>query len=139
MRLIHTLTALAVFAVASSAAQAQTSTEYAPGRVYFGTQEKFAAANGAEVYEVVCQGCHMAQGKGASGGGIYPALAANSKLASSQYLIYTIVNGRRGMPPFGNALDDTQVAGVVNYLRSNFGNAYGDGVTPAEVKALRAK
>jgi mono/diheme cytochrome c family protein len=139
MRSIRPLSSVVLLTLASAAAHAQTSTEHAPGRVYFSPQEKFQAVTGAEVYEVVCQGCHMAQGKGAIGGGMYPALAANGKLASSQYLIYTIVNGRKGMPPLGNALDDIQVAGVANYVRSSFGNAYGEVVTPAEVRALRAK
>jgi mono/diheme cytochrome c family protein len=64
-------------------------------------------------------------------------LAANKNLASSTYLIYTVVNGRRGMPPFGNALDDTQIAQVTNYIRSQFGNAYTDTVSAADVKAAR--
>jgi mono/diheme cytochrome c family protein len=79
----------------------------------------------------------MAQGKGAVGGGAYPALAANKNLASATYLVYTVINGRKGMPPFGNALDDAQIAQVTNYIRSQFGNAYTDTVTPADVKASR--
>jgi mono/diheme cytochrome c family protein len=79
----------------------------------------------------------MPQGKGAVGGGAYPALAANKNLASATYLVYTVINGRKAMPPFGMALDDTQIAQVTNYIRSQFGNAYTDSVTAADVKAAR--
>ena len=120
-------------------ARAQVDVEHAPGRVYFSPQEKFSAASGAEVYALVCQGCHMPAGQGAVGGGAYPALAANAKLASSTYLVYTVVNGRKGMPPFGNALDDSQIAQLATYVRTNFGNRYPEPVTAADVKALRAK
>ena len=41
------------------------------------------------------------------------------------------------MPGFGWALSDDQVAAVVNYVRSHFGNAYTDEVTAADVKAAR--
>ncbi len=126
--------ALAALAVPAGA---ETSVQYAPGGAYFRANDKFAAATGAEVYDTICAGCHMPQGKGAVGGGAYPALAANKNLASSTYLIYTIVNGRKAMPPFGNALDDAQIAQVTNYIRSQFGNAYTDTVTPADVKATR--
>jgi mono/diheme cytochrome c family protein len=127
----------AVLVTLAAPAGAQTSVQYAPGGAYFRANDRFAAASGAEVYDTVCAGCHMAQGKGAVGGGTYPALAANKNLASSTYLIYTVVNGRRGMPPFGNALDDTQIAQVTNYIRSQFGNAYTDTVSAADVKAAR--
>ena len=48
-----------------------------------------------------------------------------------------VINGSKGMPPFGALLDDEQVAAVVNYVRSHFGNSYPDSVTPAEVQAAR--
>jgi mono/diheme cytochrome c family protein len=41
------------------------------------------------------------------------------------------------MPPFGALLDDEQVAAVVNYVRSHFGNSYWDRLSPADVKAAR--
>jgi nitrite reductase (NO-forming) len=40
------------------------------------------------------------------------------------------------MPPQGGALNDEQIAGVLTYVRSNFGNKAG-AVTPAEVAAIR--
>ena len=125
------LTALA------SPAIAQTSVQYAPGGDYFRANDRFPASTGAEVYDTICAGCHMPMGKGAVGGGAYPALAANKNLASATYLIYTVINGRKAMPPFGNALDDAQIAQVTNYIRSQFGNAYTDAVSAADVKAAR--
>ncbi len=34
-------------------------------------------------------------------------------------------------------MSDTQVAEVVNYVRTQFGNRYGDAVAPEDVKAAR--
>jgi mono/diheme cytochrome c family protein len=109
------------------------------------------AADGKQVYEHVCQGCHMPEGKGAIGAGQYPALAANPNLASAQYAALTVLNGRRNMPAFGErdlgfdtiwfsvVLTDEQVASVVNYVRSHFGNAFDDQLSAAEVEALRPR
>jgi mono/diheme cytochrome c family protein len=102
---------------------------------------------GAEIYGHICQGCHMPQGQGAKGAGHYPALAANPALVSWQYVALTVLGGKHGMPPFGLPADqvfetrtvhlsDAQVAAVVNYVRSNFGNRYQDAVTAAQVAAL---
>jgi mono/diheme cytochrome c family protein len=41
------------------------------------------------------------------------------------------------MPFFAMQLDDQQIADVVNYVRSHFGNKYRDKVKPADVKQLR--
>ena len=93
---------------------------------------------GEALYKEICQACHMPDAKGASGAGAYPSLAANSKLASKTYPVFVVVNGLKAMPPFGS-LSDRQIADVVNYTRSHFGNRYSDAVTPEEVKALRSK
>jgi len=47
------------------------------------------------------------------------------------------VHGLNGMPPFADMMTDQQIADVVNYVRTHFGNRYRDAVTPAEVKAVR--
>ncbi|AEM42543.1 hypothetical protein, partial [Ketogulonicigenium vulgare] len=42
------------------------------------------------------------------------------------------------MPPLGALLDDQQVADVVNYIRTAFGNAFADpAATPEMVSAAR--
>lgn len=92
--------------------------------------------SGEDVYRHICQGCHMPDAKGAMGAGAqFPALAGNPKLQGSAYPIYVILNGYGGMPWFAGVLDDTQVANVVNYIRTHFGNHYTDAVTPADVAA----
>lgn len=103
----------------------------------FSTGSKFQQTSGEALYRSACLGCHMAQGQGATGGGAFPALAANARLASAEYPIYVVLHGQKGMPPFGNALSDDQVAALVTYLRSNFGNKFEGVVTAESVKKLR--
>ena len=113
------------------------------------TPDAFAKASGEEIYRHVCQGCHMADGRGAVGAGTYPALAENPHLASAQFAAVTVALGRHNMPHFAPEpglgefeafvtlhLDDRQIAAVVNYVRSHFGNHYSDEVTAADVAAL---
>lgn len=92
---------------------------------------------GEAIYKNICQGCHMPDGKGAVGAGMYPPLAGNKKLAAKAYPALIIVRGQKAMPEFGTAFSDAQVAGVVNYIRTSFGNGFADAITPEEVKVLR--
>ncbi len=92
---------------------------------------------GEAVFKGVCQGCHMTDAKGAVGAGMYPALAKDANLETAAYPVSVIVNGQKAMPPLKNFLSDQQVADVVNYIRSNFGNRYKDKVTAADVKTQR--
>lgn len=98
---------------------------------------KFSERSGAALYANICQACHMPDGKGATGAGTFPALAGDGKLATPGYPIAVVVNGLHGMPPVGEMMDDDQVAAVVNYVRTHFGNDYRDAVTAADVKAVR--
>jgi mono/diheme cytochrome c family protein len=109
-----------------------------------------AGMDGRQIYEHICQGCHMADGAGAVGAGHYPALAKDPTLVSRQYMALTILIGRRNMPAFGAkhapaflgppvALTEAQIAAVINYIRTNFGNRYKDSITAAEVAALDQK
>jgi mono/diheme cytochrome c family protein len=97
----------------------------------------FTETNGETLYANVCQACHMSDGKGAIGAGAYPALAGDQKLEAAGYPIHAVVQGRHGMPPVGVMMTDDQVAAVVNYVRTHFGNDYRDAVTAADVKAVR--
>ena len=92
----------------------------------------------------------MQDASGAVGAGHYPALAKNPTLASRQYMALTILTGRRNMPACGArhaigfggpaaVLSETQIAAVVNYVRTHFGNHYKDQITAAEVEALDVK
>jgi mono/diheme cytochrome c family protein len=93
--------------------------------------------SGEELYKGICQGCHMPDAKGAIGAGAYPALSHDSRLTAAIYPLTVVLNGQRAMPPFGADLSDEQVANVINYVRTHFGNHYQDAVTPAAVKAAR--
>jgi len=101
------------------------------------TGSGIGVTGGAAVYQHVCQGCHMPGGRGAKGAGYFPALAGDSNLASPIYPVTMVLNGRGGMPWFNGMLSNTQIAEVVNYVRSHFGNHYDDAVTPSQVAALR--
>jgi mono/diheme cytochrome c family protein len=92
---------------------------------------------GEAIYKGICQDCHMADARGGTGAGIYPALAKNPKLAEPGYPVSVVVHGQKAMPPFGGSLNDQQIADVVNYVRGHFGNSYKDKVTPADVKTAR--
>ena len=97
----------------------------------------FTMQGGEAVYRGVCQGCHMADAKGATGAGSYPALANNSRLAEAGYVVTMVLNGHKGMPPFRGHFTDQQVADVVNYVRSHFGNQYRGEVKAQDVKGVR--
>lgn len=92
------------------------------------------ARTGAEVYRMYCQACHMADGKGAVGAGAFPALSNNARIGTAAYAIYIIEKGKGGMPWFSDGLSPPQVAQVVNYIRTNFGNRYTDTVSAADVE-----
>jgi len=103
----------------------------------FDMTPRFKEATGPEIYQHICQGCHMPDAKGAVGAGAYPALAKNAHLQSAAYPALVLINGQRAMPSF-SGLSDEQIANVVNYVRNAFGNRYPKLITPNEVKALRA-
>lgn len=98
---------------------------------------KFNEQTGEALYTNLCQACHMSDGKGAVGAGRYPSLARNETLKANGYSISLILRGQNAMPPFGRMLSDDQVAAVVNYIRTHFGNDYTDAVTAQDVKDAR--
>jgi len=113
------------------------------------TGQTTALTSGEQIYAQICQGCHMPGGLGAEGAGRYPALAGNPALASANYVVITVLNGRRNMPAFKpienfefffgpTFLDDQQVAEVVNYIRTHFGNDFADPISAADVAALHS-
>lgn len=120
---------LAAFVATGAAAQSSDGT--------FSSNQRFVPKDGEVLFRSICQGCHMPDAKGAVGAGKYPALAKNEKLEASGYPVFIVLNGLQGMPPFGMYLDDEQVAAVVNYVRTHFGNDYKDKITADDVKAVR--
>ena len=103
----------------------------------FADPSRFVATGGEEIYRGVCQGCHMPEGEGAVGAGVYPPLASNPTLETAEYPIYLVIHGQKAMPPFGRMLDDAQVAAVVEYIRTHFGNDFPDPVPPEAVRDAR--
>jgi len=132
-----------VLALAAGGARPDTTT--AAGMFGAGHLE---STSGEVIYQQICQGCHMPDGRGASGAGHYPALAGDRALQSAQFMALTLIEGRRNMPAFGGisqegfnyivpTLDDEQIAAVTNYVRTHFGNHFKGTISAAEVKALR--
>jgi mono/diheme cytochrome c family protein len=105
----------------------------------FANPARFAEQDGGALYRDVCQACHMANGAGAAGAGRYPALARNEHLSQAGYPVLVVLDGHKSMPGFASMLSDAQVASVVNYVRTHFGNAYADPVSPADVAAVRPR
>jgi mono/diheme cytochrome c family protein len=131
--------AFAVGLLTSRFARADTATIFSTSAIH--------GTDGRRIYEAICQGCHMADARGAVGAGSYPALAQNRKLISRQFMALTVLAGRGNMPAFGvkhaigflgspATLSDEQIAAVVNYVRTHFGNHFADSITAAEVTAL---
>jgi mono/diheme cytochrome c family protein len=103
--------------------------------------------SGEDIYDQVCQGCHMSHGEGAAGAGHYPKLAGDPALASWRYVALTVLQGRNNMPAFSAPsqlewdgptlhLSHAQVADVVNYVRSHFGNSYRERISADDVAKL---
>ncbi|HYC48209.1 MAG TPA: cytochrome c [Burkholderiales bacterium] len=112
-----------------------------------GPAEEFRR-QGAQIYEKSCAGCHGDHGEGAVGA--YPALAGNRAVTlhvpanviravlSGGYLPATAGNPRPyGMPPFSHVLSDEEIAAVLSYIRSAWGNA-AQPVSPLEVLQYRS-
>ena len=89
--------------------------------------------HGAALYEKNCAECHGADGKGVPR--VYPPLAGNRSLADQSAInpIRMVLNGGfppstggnprpYGMPPFGVAMSDAEVAAVVSFIRASWGN-----------------
>jgi mono/diheme cytochrome c family protein len=112
----------------------------------FTSRAAIGSLSGEQIYDHICQGCHMSGAQGAVGAGSYPRLAGNKKFVSWEFVALTVLNGRNGMPPFGQPanqglsrathLTDAQIADVVNYVRSHFDNKYKTDVTATQVAAL---
>ena len=105
-------------------------------------------ASGQSVYNDVCAVCHQPSGEGTEE--TYPPLAGSEWVNGDPGRIVRIVlSGLTGpvsvagveyssvMPAWGATLDDAQIAAVVTYVRSAWGNR-GAPVTVAEVAAIRA-
>ena len=110
-------------------------------------QREQLLSSGAKLYEKHCAECHKADGTGKFPA--YPPLAGNRSLQAQIAInpVRIVLNGGYppstggnprpyGMPPFGHVLNDEEVAAVVSYTRTSWGNQ-GTLVEPAEVSRYR--
>lgn len=106
------------------------------------------AANGQAVFGRTCVTCHQANGQGLAGA--FPPLARSPYVSGEKAkLIRLVLNGLSGpvtvggqrfngvMPPWKGQLSDAEVAAVLTYVRSSFGNTAG-AVSAPEVQQERA-
>jgi cbb3-type cytochrome c oxidase subunit III len=108
------------------------------------TEQQVAAAGpgvassvGQSIYAAKCTACHQATGKG-GGGGIFPALANNPHVnaADPTPILTTIEHGKGVMPSWKGQLSAADIAAVVTYIRSAWGNK-ADVVTESMVSAIK--
>jgi len=106
-------------------------------------------AHGEAVFTANCAACHQASGEGLPGA--FPPLKGNAAVndADPTLHIHTVLFGAHGltiggvsyasqMPPFGPQLSDQDVADVIDYERSAWGNR-GAPVSAAKVATIRSR
>ena len=107
------------------------------------------AQDGGQLYTLYCSACHGSDGLGATGGA-FPPLAESSWVdGDPDRAIKIVLNGLNGpvevsgktynleMPPQGAMLQDDQIAAILTFVRSSWGNQ-APAITSAQVKATRA-
>jgi len=92
-----------------------------------------AQTNGATLFAQNCAACHQAQGQGVPGA--FPALAGNTFVQGDQKAVASVLlHGRGGMPNFSEDLSNENIAAVLTYVRS----AWGNHAPPVDVAAVAA-
>ncbi len=132
-------------ATAGTASAATRSNSSQPGAVAGGDD----AAKGASLYTANCSACHQATGEGLPGA--FPPLKANEVVNDDNATehIHVVLRGLQAtriggvlyggaMPPFAGTLSDADIAAILDYERSSWGN-HGKSVVAAQVAAERAK
>ncbi len=115
------------------------------------------AQSGSSLFSQYCQACHQAGGQGQPG--YFPPLAGHvqeilAKKDGRTYLVNVLLYGLQGeivvkgkkyngaMPALGSQLKDAEIAAILNYISTSFGNKLPPGQKPftaQEVKAQRSK
>ncbi len=141
----------ATAASAAGAALASSAAGTASGAAGTGSASGAAAQieHGQTLFTANCAACHQASGEGLPGA--FPPLKGNAAVndADPTLHIHTVLYGAHGitiggvkyssaMPPFGPQLSDQDVAAVIDYERSAWGN-HGRPITPQEVAKVRAR
>ena len=107
-----------------------------------------AAVDGASVFSSRCAACHQATGQGLPGA--FPPLAGSEfVLGDGERAVRIVLRGlsgpvtvkglpfNNGMPAWADQLSDAEIAAVLTYVRSSFGNV-APAVTADVVAAQRA-
>jgi mono/diheme cytochrome c family protein len=113
-------------------------------------EEVKVARTGQQLYTRICVSCHMPNGQGLAG--INPPLAGSEWLTKdSSVPIRIVLHGLMGeievagskyngvMSPWGSQMSDQEVANVLNYVRSSWGNKSDVELTAEMVKEQRDK
>ncbi len=94
-----------------------------------------SAETPANLFGQNCAACHQPQGQGVPGA--FPALAGDPVVKGDpRAAAWIVIHGRGGMPNFSADLSDADIAAVLTYVRSSFGN-HAPPVLPATVAAVR--
>lgn len=103
----------------------------------FGLAAAAHAATPQSLFNDNCSACHQTSGKGVKGA--FPALAGDPFVqGDAGPMLATVLAGRAGMPAFKDEIGDADLASIVTYVRTSWGNK-GKPVAPADVAAARAK
>jgi len=112
--------AMAIIAVLAAGASAPSRAQQMDGKALFMKN---------------CAACHQASGKGIPGA--FPALAGNKFVQGKGADVATVLlKGRGGMPDFSDSLSDQEIAAILSFVRSNWGNQ-ATPLSEPEVLALR--
>lgn len=76
---------------------------------------------GPVIYAQMCMSCHGDQGQGSVG---VPGLSGNGGVTANNPdgVIAIVKHGRRAMPGFSDKLSDVEIAAIVSYVRTAWGN-----------------
>jgi cytochrome c6 len=80
-----------------------------------------APADGKTLFARNCAACHQVNGRGIPGA--FPALVASAVVTGApDEVADVLLKGRGGMPDFSASLDDADIAAVLTYARTSWGN-----------------
>jgi len=107
------------------------------------------AQDGGQLYTTYCAACHGVNGEGAQNGQFPPLAGSPWPVGNPDRAIKILIAGLHGevdvngktwnleMPPQGAMLPDDQIAAILTYVRSSWGNK-APGVETSRVKTVRA-
>ena len=118
-----------------------------PAEAYLSGPDPSSMQRGQKIYEQTCLPCHQADAGGVPG--MTPPLQNSAYVQGpATKVIGIVLNGLNDgveidgetysnpMPPFGSSLKDQDIADVLTYVRSHFGNKAG-AITVTQVTQIR--